>query len=423
MTRSRRPFAAANGGSIGELMPTDFLFVTDRPPLDVSPTGFTARYSAIIDEMSEAGTTSLLVAPKPSTLNAAGIGIAELHRLLEHRFGSKLAAVCVLGPDRRSTPLVKAWSQAESWYLRRDPWTPIRAMPSVTGHPGCVVLAHASLAHLGYERGGKRTVFLLEEGLGRERVPAGGNIKMRTREAYARSCSARIYRAVGRTGGLVVAISEDEARYFSRWIAKEDIVAIPDGIDLEQFVGLHLARTGVTADRFIVGVVGNLGARRNVQPTVDLVRTWQAGVGGERLRNVQWRLVGASPSPDILELSGPNVAVVGYVADLAAEYAGLDAAVIPANDARGAKSTLLAAWASGVPSVVSAASAAVMPVVIGQNALMFKTAQDGLEALGTLRSDPDVRSRIADAGRETARRYDARALAKQLMSIIAARIG
>jgi glycosyltransferase involved in cell wall biosynthesis len=115
------------------------------------------------------------------------------------------------------------------------------------------------------------------------------------------------------------------------------------------------------------------------------------------------RIVGADPTPAVLELASDHVVVTGYVDDLAAEFARARVFVAPLRFGAGIKGKLLLSLAHGLPAVASPIGAEGIPLVDGRDAYVAQTVDDWVRAVTRLVRDDAAWQAMADAGRAVLR--------------------
>ena len=111
-------------------------------------------------------------------------------------------------------------------------------------------------------------------------------------------------------------------------------------------------------------------------------------------------IVGAKPSPEILELGKrPGVTVTGTVPDVRPHVIKAAVAVAPLRIARGTQNKILESLAMGVPVVSSATAAEGIDAEPGEHFLAADDAKDFAAMTLRLLQDTAERDRLAKAGR------------------------
>ena len=243
-------------------------------------------------------------------------------------------------------------------------------------------------------------VFVLEEAVAKVEIAnwrartRGHRLREWWRDRFDGLRLRRYARFISRCGrrGAVVAISDEEKQWFSRWIRADGITVINHALDVGEFRPLP-----GRADHD-VAVFGDLGQPRNYQPTAELIRRAQQD---DRYRHLRWLIVGKDPHPSLQGLAGDAVTVTGTVPDTRPWYARARVVVVPSRSGTGSKSTVLQAWGMQRPVVATPAGIRGLPAAAGSNLLLAHTDEEMLASVQQLLSDPATASRIALAGRET----------------------
>jgi hypothetical protein len=120
-----------------------------------------------------------------------------------------------------------------------------------------------------------------------------------------------------------------------------------------------------------------------------------------RRPGTRFEIVGADPSPEIRNLGTlPGVTVTGSVPDVRPYVTRAALTVAPLEIARGTQNKILESMAMGVPVVCSRQAVGGVDAFAGEHLLAYDTRDQLLEAiLGILRS-PDLRAKLATAGRQ-----------------------
>jgi len=138
-------------------------------------------------------------------------------------------------------------------------------------------------------------------------------------------------------------------------------------------------------------------------PNGSAVRFFRKGIWPllrERWPGLVWRLLGKNPSEVRQFTSGDNrIKVIGAVEDAVRELARAKVAVVPLLAASGTRFKILEAWAARVPVVSTTIGAEGLPVHDGEDILLADTAEEFAEAVSRLLESPELRRKLARAGR------------------------
>lgn len=120
----------------------------------------------------------------------------------------------------------------------------------------------------------------------------------------------------------------------------------------------------------------------------------------ERWPGLAWRLLGKNPSAVRQFTSGDDrIEVIGAVKDAVKELARAKVAVVPLLAGSGTRFKILEAWAARVPVVSTTIGAEGLPVHDGEDILLADTAAEFAEAVSRLLESPELRRKLARAGR------------------------
>jgi D-inositol-3-phosphate glycosyltransferase len=240
-------------------------------------------------------------------------------------------------------------------------------------------------------------------------------------------------RAVYRGADVLVCIGRDlEREAISAGMPRDRVVYLPHGVDLTRFrppvtgEREQLRQSlGWPVDRPVVLFVGRLSVEKGV---TDLVRAWQqldrgnallALVGPDMVGH-PWD-AGASARAFVQQQGiGDSVRFEGEAHDPAPFYRAADIFVQPSHfEALG--NTALEAMASGLPVVSSGVGGLADFCIDGETAILHEArSPDSLaQAIARLLQEPDLRSRIAAAGRSlVSERFELTRLMAQYASLI-----
>lgn len=398
-------------GSLGEAVAADSLFLTDVLPLRRTPSGFATRYASIIRSLCELGTTTLHVALRKSNpaLRHPVADIAEqIHAELPRLSHFVLSVHDPLAGHR----LVRGVRRNVLGY----PSSSLPEVPSSYRITSRLVVAQPGLAHLGLNRCRSSTVYLLEEGFERRSKVLGHPIRSRLKYPFDSLNLRRLYRRISATGMPVVVLTDQERNFFSSWIRKENIHVVPLSIDLSAYERSPPRRRGGAGSAFTVGVVGRLGDPRNQAPLRALLQvaddagaSWRmllVGLGSETYASWQDKA------------KHLTVEITGFVDEVAPWYRELDCALVPETLVTGSKTSVLQAWAAGVPCVCSEAAARSCDVRDGEDGLVYADEHAALAAVERIRADGDLAETLIRHGRQRVQEHDAASSAARVVALL-----
>ncbi len=214
----------------------------------------------------------------------------------------------------------------------------------------------------------------------------------------------------GRRAKALIAVSETAAAEVRQHLGRHDVITIPEGVDLTQFVPAPPEAVAALRARLGVGeyflCVGTLQTRKN---HLGLIRAFEQIAG-----QVPHDLViaggdgsgAAAIRAYLAERPNPRVRLVGYLPDpdLPALYTGATALALP-SFWEGFGLPLLEAMACGTPVLTSNVSS--LAEVAGGAAVLVDPADEGALGRGllALATDSALRGRLIQAGRERAESY------------------
>ena len=168
----------------------------------------------------------------------------------------------------------------------------------------------------------------------------------------------------------------------------------PNGVDLEFF-----KPSGAAYDPNAIVFVGRMDYYPNQQGVTEFCDRVLPVIQAQR-PEATFSIVGAKPSPEILELGKrPGVTVTGTVPDVRPHVIKAAVAVAPLRIARGTQNKILESLAMGVPVVSSATAAKGIDAEPGEHFLAADDAKDFAAMTLRLLQDTAERDRLAKAGR------------------------
>ena len=129
-------------------------------------------------------------------------------------------------------------------------------------------------------------------------------------------------------------------------------------------------------------------------------------------------IIGKNPPADFQEMAAnqpEQFTVTGYVPDLVPQLERAALMVVPVRAGSGMRVRILEALAQGMPIVTTTIGLEGIDAIPGVDVLVADTVEDYAAAVIRLLRDPDLRSRLAENGRQLAeRRYDWRVVLKKM---------
>jgi glycosyltransferase involved in cell wall biosynthesis len=255
-----------------------------------------------------------------------------------------------------------------------------------------VALLHPELWRLGTLRWSVAPVVLFaEERVGPEpwEQPAHPlNVALTSLEASRR-------RAAHPQPRTTVVISENERAWARSSFPNSAIEVVPHFLDVDGW-----SAPVVPNQRYSDGVlvVNDLGTRRNSDGLAAIIDELDVVDREHSVGRID--VISANPPPHSLFIAtGRRLRYLGRVDDPRPYYASARVVLVPSFFVRGAKSTVLQAWATRRPVVTTAPAAASLELPGDSDAALWGTTPRGVaEHLVRAVGDVDLRKRLVDAG-------------------------
>lgn len=169
------------------------------------------------------------------------------------------------------------------------------------------------------------------------------------------------------------------------------IHTIPNGVEVAHFLPQPEA-----SPQYELVFVGNMGYFPNVEAARFLVKKVLPLLAKE----VSLLLAGARPDPQVRALASDRVRVSGWVDDIRDAYADGKVFVAPLFTGSGQQNKILEAMAMGLPCVTTSLVNQAIGAVPEQEVLLADSAAAFAGQVERLRSDAELRRRLATAGRK-----------------------
>ncbi len=153
---------------------------------------------------------------------------------------------------------------------------------------------------------------------------------------------------------LVVAISEEDATFYTRWIPRDKIVIVPQGFDENVLNPFYPPPSN---DPFIVLFFGNYNISTN-REAVQVVRDCIVDEVVSRVPNVLFRFVGANPPTELIH---PNFEFTGFVDSIVDQIKNADVIISPMLGGWGMPTKVVESLACGKPVVATEIGARSVP--------------------------------------------------------------
>jgi len=118
-----------------------------------------------------------------------------------------------------------------------------------------------------------------------------------------------------------------------------------------------------------------------------------------------FQVIGPEPPPEVRRLAGPNIEILGYVADIRPLFDRARLSVAPLRFGAGVKGKVNQSMALGVPTVVTTIAAEGMYLVHGQNAMIADDPSSFADVVVRIWSSTELWERLSISGRENIREH------------------
>lgn len=194
---------------------------------------------------------------------------------------------------------------------------------------------------------------------------------------------------------LNVAVSDEDARALRYLAPQSEVFVLPNGVDTGQFTPARAEPQGgivfVGGHSWFPNTDGMDFFAREILP---LIRKEDPDVP------VRW--VGKAPDDARRRFAALGVEMLGYVDDIRPEVQGSRVVIVPLRVGGGTRLKILDAWAMGKAVVSTSLGCEGLLTRDGENILIADAPEDFARAVLAVLRNPDLRTRLQEAARETA---------------------
>jgi glycosyltransferase involved in cell wall biosynthesis len=216
----------------------------------------------------------------------------------------------------------------------------------------------------------------------------------------------------------VIAVSEHDKKLMTAWVDPARITVVPTGVDTAQFC--PSPQPG--QEKPLVMFVGAM----DWEPNVDAAKYFCAEIWPlvlARVPEAKFRIVGRNPDRRVQALTGSSVEVTGRVPSVVEHLREAAVVVVPLRVGGGTRLKIYEAMAVGKAVVSTTVGAEGLDVHDGRDVILADSAVRFAEAVTTLLSDADLRSRQGQMAAELAASYGWPRIARQFSEVLQGLVG
>jgi len=187
-------------------------------------------------------------------------------------------------------------------------------------------------------------------------------------------------------------ISEEDKKFILHE-KKQDIVVVPNGVDVSFFNPKEMQDP-----KYDVLFVGNMSYAPNVDGVIYFVKQVLPLLLQEQ-PNLTFYIAGANPAPEVLQLASKNVIISGWVEDIREAYLSAKVFVAPMQIGTGLQNKLLEAMAMKLPCITSPLVNKSLKGAPEEEVLICNTPQEYATEILTLLKSNDIRTTLGEEGR------------------------
>jgi polysaccharide biosynthesis protein PslH len=213
----------------------------------------------------------------------------------------------------------------------------------------------------------------------------------------------------------VIAVSEQDREYMSRYMPAEKISVVPTGVDLNQFSG----SSGKQASEPLVMFTGTM----NFEPNMDAVEYFCREIWPRVLKavpNARFRIVGKEPVAAVRRLASDTVEVTGTVPSVVDHLQQAWVLVVPLRMGGGTRLKIYEGMAIGRATVSTTIGAEGLDVRNGKDIILADETDSFANAVITLLLQPDLRKCYERAAAEAVTQFGWSSVAETFVKVLGA---
>ncbi|NQX92031.1 MAG: glycosyltransferase [Flavobacteriales bacterium] len=188
-------------------------------------------------------------------------------------------------------------------------------------------------------------------------------------------------------------ISEQDRRFIYH-SQRDKIAVIRNGVDKDYF-----EKKDAVIEHPVLLFTGNMSYPPNIDCAVFLAKEVFPIIQKSN-PEVELRLAGASPHPDVAALATDKVIVTGWVEDIREEYSKAQVFLAPMRIGTGLQNKLLEAMSMEIPCITSSLANNALGATDQENIVLASQAEEVAEAVLKLLKEPQSAKHIAIAGKK-----------------------
>lgn len=228
-------------------------------------------------------------------------------------------------------------------------------------------------------------------------LPQGPRSASRSKHVLHRLTHRLVDRWCWPTTHCVTVASEEDRIRCERAQPGQHVLVVPNGVDCQQ---IPSKLNQVMASPILL-FTGDMDAEQNIEAAVCLATEVFPAIRRE-LPKSELRIVGRNPDARVSRVAGQGVVVIGADTELPIHVREATLYVAPYTAAAGARASLLAAMAGGLPIITTSLGIEGMKVQAGRDVLVADQPADIIESIQTLLASQPDRERFGQAARRMA---------------------